>query len=136
MSVKARDEPGALARVARLLAAHNINLRGLVVDGTGIHLLTHALAPVLAALEENGLPYQEQEVHEVLLEDRPGALADLCERLGKAGINIVTAFGVATGSAGRIYISVTDLPHAAPIIDSVSQGPAIRHLGLGRIGLA
>jgi hypothetical protein len=136
VSVQIRDEPGALARVARLLAAHNINLRGLMVDAAGINLLTTSLPSARAALDDNALRYDWQEVHEVLLEDHPGTLADLCERLAHAGINIVTAFGVSTGSAGRIYINVSDLPRAAPIIDTVSQGPALVHYRLGRIGPA
>ncbi|MEA3203602.1 MAG: domain pair [Thermoplasmata archaeon] len=136
VSVLIRDEPGALARVARLLAAHNINLRGLMVDAAGINLLTTSLPAARAALDDSALRYTVQEVHEVLLEDHPGTLADLCERLAHAGINIVTAFGVSTGSAGRIYINVSDLPRAAPIIDTVSQGPALVHYRLGRIGPA
>ncbi|HEX2066947.1 MAG TPA: ACT domain-containing protein [Candidatus Thermoplasmatota archaeon] len=99
VSVHVRDEPGALARIARLLAAHNINLRGLMVDATGIHLLTTSLADAQAALDDNLLRYEVQEVHEVLLEDHPGTLADLCERLAQAGINIVTAFGVSAPAA-------------------------------------
>lgn len=134
VQVVARDEPGALARVTRQLADHRVNLQGFVVDSAGIQVLTRHLQQAIAALEGGGFRYTFDEVHEVILEDRPGSLADLCERLAQLGINISASFGVATGSAGRIYISVSDLPRAAPVIDSLSQGQVVMHERLGRIG--
>lgn len=134
VSIAARDEPGALARVTRQLANHRINLQGFVVDSAGIQVLTKDLAEAANALQEGGFRYSAAEVHEVILEDRPGSLADLCERLAAVGINITASFGVATGSAGRIYINVSDLPRAAPIIDSLSRGAVLVHARLGRIG--
>src|ERR1051326_3450483 len=93
----ARDEPGALARVTRQLANHRINLQGFVVDSAGIQVLTKDLTQTATALQEGGFRYSATEVHEVILEDRPGSLADLCERLAAVGINIASSFGVATG---------------------------------------
>lgn len=134
VSIAARDEPGALARVTRQLANHRINLQGFVVDSAGIQVLTKDLAQAATALQEGGFRYSASEVHEVILEDRPGSLADLCERLAAVGINIASSFGVATGAAGKIYINVSDLPRAAPIIDSLSRGPVMVHARLGRVG--
>jgi hypothetical protein len=134
VQIAARDEPGALARVTRRLANHHINLQGFVVDSAGIQVLTSDLTEAAVALQEGGFRYAASEVHEVILEDRPGSLADLCERLAAVGINITASFGVATGSAGRIYINVSDLPRAAPIIDSMSRGAVVIHARLGRVG--
>jgi hypothetical protein len=131
--VLAKDEIGSLARIARAMASDNINLEGFAVDSAGVQLVTRDREQAEQALESAGIAYLVDEVHEVMLQDRPGALADLCERLAAVGINIATAFGVATGAAGRIYLRVSDLPHAAPILDSVSDGPVIIHRGLGRI---
>ena len=132
--VLAKDEVGSLARIARALASEHINLEGFAVD-SNVQLVTRDREQAERALDAGLIPYLVEEVHEVLLQDHPGALADLCERLAAVGINIATAFGVATGSAGRIYLRVSDLPHAAPILDSVSEGPIIVHPGLGRIPL-
>lgn len=134
VQVAARDEPGALARVTRQLADHRINLQGFVVDSAGIQVLTRQIQQTIVALEEGRFRYAYDEVHEVILEDRPGSLADLCERLAELGINISASFGVAHGSSGRIYISVSDLPRAAPVIDSLSKGEVVMHARLGRIG--
>ncbi len=134
VSVAARNEKGALAKVARLIATHNVNFGGFVVDDAGIHVLTSNLADVQAALAEGRLKSTAREVHEVVLEDRVGSLADLCERLAAAGIDIVTAFGLTTAGAGRVYINVNDLKRAAPILAALTQGPMIGHDRLGRIG--
>ena len=91
VSIAARDEPGALARVTRQLANHRINLQGFVVDSAGIQVLTKDLALAATALQEGGFRYSATEVHEVILEDRPGSLADLCERLAAVGINIASS---------------------------------------------
>ncbi len=44
----------------------------------------------------------------VLLEDRPGRLADLGEALGKAGVNIDGMCGFPSGGMGVIHILVAD----------------------------
>jgi hypothetical protein len=134
VQIAARDELGALARVTRCLADHRINLQGFVVDSAGIQVLTSELTEAATALQEGGFRYSASEVHEVILEDRPGSLAELCERLAAVGINITASFGVATGSAGRIYINVSDLPRAAPILDAMSRGSVVIHARLGRVG--
>jgi len=42
----------------------------------------------------------------VILEDRPGSLADLGETLGKAGINIEGGCGVQSGGKGEVHVLV------------------------------
>jgi hypothetical protein len=133
LSIQARDEPGALGRVTRLMGERRINLRGFVVDGAGVHLLTDAPAQATAALDAAKFRYKATPVHEVLLEDRAGSLAELCDQLASAGINIVTAFGVATGGAGRLYIQVSDLARAAPILNAMTQGRLVASERLRRI---
>lgn len=44
----------------------------------------------------------------VVLEDRPGTLADLGEALGRAGVNIMGGCGVACDGPGEIHVLVED----------------------------
>ncbi len=134
VSIAARNETGALAKVARLVATHKINMRGFIADEAGIHLLTSNRAEVEATLAKGKLKFSTREVHEVLLEDRVGSLADLCERLAAARIDIVTAFGLTTAGAGRVYINVDDLKRAGPILAAATTGPILGLERLGRIG--
>lgn len=127
------DRPGMLAKVARALADRSVNIQGFVVDHSGIHLLVADIGPSMAALQSASVPFSAQAVHEVILEDRPGALAEMCERLASRGVNIVNGLGLATANSGRIYVSVDDAHAAAPIIDQSSNGPSLIHGRLGRI---
>ena len=134
VAVAVRDEPGTLAWITRHLAKWHLNLKGFVVDPAGMQLLVTDLHTLCTALGEMGLIYRVTEVKEVVLDDRTGALAEVAERLAEEGINICTAFGVAAGASARIYLDVTDIERAAPILDSINRGPTLVHGRLGRIG--
>ena len=123
VSVAVEDEPGMLAQVARALADGNINVDAFAADPAGIHLVTREMKPMKAAIEGLGFQTSVEEVHEIVLEDRPGALANICEALAAAGINIQSAFGMAAGFAGRIFVNVSDMPRAAPILEAASRRP-------------
>ena len=133
ITVAIRDEPGALALVSRQLADWHINLKGVVADPSGMRFLTDDHEAISKALDEVGFLYRVAEVQQVVLDDRPGALAALCSRLAYAGINIESVFGVASGHAGHVFIEVSDWERAAPILDTFSMGPTVVHSRLGRI---
>lgn len=135
-NVAVRDEPGALARMTQHLQDSDVNLKGFVVDPAGMQLLVQDEEPLARALDHLGLLYRSTPVQEILLEDRPGALAEVCSRLADERIGIVTAFGVSTGSGARLYLDLDDLERAAPILAAHSQGTSILHRRLGRIGPA
>ena len=42
----------------------------------------------------------------LILEDRPGSLADCCEALGEAGINIVGGAGIGTSVAAAVVVTM------------------------------
>jgi hypothetical protein len=132
-NIEARNRPGALARVCRRMALYGINLEGFVADQAGIQVLVKDEGPARQALAEGGFEFTVKQVHEVQLEDRPGTLAELAERLAAAGINIETAFGLASSHRGRIYLDVSDLARAAPILETVNMGTTVVHPWLGRI---
>ena len=48
----------------------------------------------------------------VILEDRPGTIADMGEALGKAGINIEGCCGFGSGGKGVIHVLVEDVAAA------------------------
>lgn len=134
VAVAVRDEPGTLAWVTRHLAKWHLNLKGFVVDPAGMQLLVTDIHTLSIALGEMGLIYRVTEVREVVLDDRAGALAEVAERLADEGINICTAFGLATGAAARIYLDVQDIERAAPILEAFNKGRSLVHGQLGRIG--
>ena len=48
----------------------------------------------------------------VMLDDKPGALADLAETLGGAGINIIGGCGLTVGGKGEMHILIDDVAKA------------------------
>ena len=70
-------------------------------------------------LASRGWTPQEEEVLEVEVSDKPGALGDVAKRLGDAGINIKYVFvGTARGRKVTVYLAVEDLPAALKILRS------------------
>ena len=125
--VAVSDEPGVLARVTRHLANWHVDLKGFIVDQAGMQLLTAEVDAARRAFDEAGLLVVVVPVHEVIIEDRPGALSLMCQRLADAGINILTAFGAASATGGRIFIETNDAVRAAPILLQFSSGrPMLR----------
>jgi hypothetical protein len=55
---------------------------------------------------------------EVILEDRPGKLADMCEVLGKAGINIEGLAGAPAGGGAMLHVVVEDTVAARRVLDA------------------
>jgi hypothetical protein len=53
----------------------------------------------------------------VILEDRPGTLADLGEATGSAGVNLEGICGVGTGGRGEVHVLVEDAAAARSALE-------------------
>jgi hypothetical protein len=91
-TVQIPNRPGELAHLARALAARGVNIEHIAGGGAGAigyaTLTTDDDTVTQAVLRQTGYQFVQGESIQVLLEDRPGALAELTERLGAAGIDI------------------------------------------------
>ena len=91
-SIQLTHHPGDLARVAQALARHGANIKALAVVSLGGHAIAHIIADNIEvarrAFQAANIHFEESEVHTVLLENRPGELAAVTNRLGDAGINL------------------------------------------------
>ena len=91
-SLKLTHHPGDFARVAQALARRGTNIKALAV----ISVAGQAIARIIPddievarrAFAEDNIRFEESEVHTVLLENSPGELAAVANRLGDAGINL------------------------------------------------
>jgi hypothetical protein len=90
--IQLENHPGALAHVARAFAARGIQLHHVACVGAGpkacMFVTTSDETAARDVLMGLGLPYIEGEPVLVRVEDRPGGLADVTERLAAAGVNI------------------------------------------------
>jgi len=100
------NKPGRLAKLCSALAQEKVNIRALSVMDSGersvLRFVTDDLEPTRRVMTSLGTEYVASEVLVVEMENRPGALARLLERLAEEHINIEYAYastGLAQGKA-------------------------------------
>jgi hypothetical protein len=115
------NKPGRLANICSALGREKINIQALTVMDSKEHsvlrLVTDDLERTKNALNSLGTPFQETEVLIIEMENRPGALAKICEKLAAEHINIDYAYcsaGTRNGRAISIFkvSSPTKASHA------------------------
>jgi hypothetical protein len=115
--VQLDDRPGALAGLTKALAARGIDLRGISLGGAGDRgyavITTSDEAATRGVLRTSGYPYVEGETLIVEVEDRPGGLAAVAEKLAVAGVDIRGVLFVGCGE-GKVAtaLSVDDVDRA------------------------
>jgi hypothetical protein len=112
------DRPGMLGQVADALGEKGISIRAFtaaVMDGKGfVRVVVDRPAAAKKIFASHGWKTTEDEVLEVTISDRPGAVGEVADRLGAAGVNIQYAYlGTAfSAKKANLYLFVTD-PKAA-----------------------
>jgi len=100
LSVWVESRPGMLGEVASALGTKKVNIIGLMApaaEGRGaIRLVVDKPVAAKKALAEGGWETTEEDIIQVTLADKPGALGSAASKLGAVGINIHYAY---TGSA-------------------------------------
>ncbi|MCZ6595316.1 MAG: amino acid-binding protein, partial [Bacteroidetes bacterium] len=101
-------------------AKANINIKALSIvdvhDWGIVKLIVDNPEKTKKIFHKLGLTYGEGQVVTVMLENHPGALADLADKLEKKKINIEQAFATASGDASFVVLSTTDDKKANSVI--------------------
>jgi hypothetical protein len=118
LSVFLENKPGHLARMTRVLADADINLRALMVADTEqfgvVRIICDRPHAARAALEQAGFGASITRVIAVEIPDRPGGLAEVLETLSGAGINVEYAYAfVEPGASEAVDIFKVDSAGAA-----------------------
>ena len=115
LSVFLENRPGALAKLCGTLSEAGINILALsvhdTVDNAVVRLVLDNPTKALLLLEQEELYIMEQEVVILAVDNEPGTLARIAQKLGHADINIHYAYCTAASSqiAGCIVLK-TDQP--------------------------
>ena len=115
--VDLKNKPSELARVTEAIAQKGIDITAFSGSTCGdsgtLALVTNDEAGTQRALTEGQWKFRTVEAIEASLANRPGALAEVARKLGKAGVNIEAAFP--TGMAGgNVHVAfATDNPTKA-----------------------
>jgi hypothetical protein len=118
ISAWVEDRPGMLGQVAAALGAKGVSIRAFmaaVMDGRGfVRVVVDKPAAARRVFAAHGWRTTEDEVVEVTVSDRPGALGEIADRLGAAGINVDYAYLGTGGSAKKVnlYLAVRDVKAA------------------------
>jgi hypothetical protein len=121
VSVFLENKPGHLAELARTLADAGINMRALMVADTEqfgvVRVICDHPATAKRALEAAGFGVSITRVVAVEMPDRPGALAEVLETLGGAGINVEYAYAfVEPGAEAAVDIFKVDDDRAPGVL--------------------
>lgn len=119
--VSLESKPGVLAKLSRTLAGAGVNISGVCAGETAgrgkIRLLVSDAAAAKEALRAAKYRVSEEPALTLTLENRPGALAQVAEKLAQAKINIRCAYATTggTGSA-TVVLSVSNADKAQNVL--------------------
>lgn len=129
------NKPGRLAKVCAALAREKVNIRALSVMDTDersvLRVVVDQLEPTRQVLTSLGVEYEVRDVLAVEMDNRPGALTKILEKLAEEHINIEYAYVSGATAPGRsLGIFHTSNPKKA--LQVVVQNPtngAVREQG-------
>jgi hypothetical protein len=123
------NKPGRLAKICSALAHEKIDLRALSVMDTSdrgvLRFVTDDLETTKKALTALGTEFETSEVLAVELDNRPGALSRLLERLAEEHINIEYAYASGSSAAGKALgiFHTSNQKRALQILHESAAGP-------------
>lgn len=121
VSVFLENAPGRLARLARVLGDHDINMRALMVADTAefgvVRIITDKPHEAREVLQEAGFGVQLTPVVAVEIPDRPGGLAEVLEALAARSISVEYAYCfVEPFATAAVDVLKVDDPAAADVL--------------------
>ena len=122
------NKPGRLAKICSALAHEKVDLRALsVMDSNGrsvFRFVTDHVEATRKVMTSLGTEFSTTEVLAVEMENRPGALARVLERLAEEHINIEYAYSASSASPGKsLGIFHTSNPkRAQQLLESSGSG--------------
>ncbi len=126
-SVFLANKPGVLSQIFRELARAKINITNLaMMDSTEhgvLRLIVDDPPAARTVLGRLNVPFNETDVLTVELPNRPGAAADLCDRLAGAHINVGYLYCTSGVRGGRtvVVIKVPDIKKAAKVLENSTR---------------
>ena len=122
LSVMVENKRGALAELCSKLAEKAVNILGLMVPEQAgvapVRVVVNNPDTARKIFDGLGLKYTEEDVLDVHLSDRPGALGKLTRKLADHKIDVKYVYGSILKGAGRanVIIAVSDVAAAAKIV--------------------
>lgn len=122
LTIPVENRPGKLAKVSRILAGEKFNIRAITISSFGESGFLNIMVddPKLAhkVLEKNGVQAELKEIIAVILEDKPGGMDKVVQRLAREAINIENAYGFVLEShkTAVFVLEVSDIDRTRQIL--------------------
>ena len=105
------NRPGAVAGIAKTLGNAKVNILALLgtAEGTSgtVQLVVEDARRAKKALDEARLTYKETTTEEYELPNKPGALAQMLEKLANRGINLNSIYATAPKGGKKAVVICT-----------------------------
>ncbi|MFB3920654.1 MAG: amino acid-binding protein [Terriglobia bacterium] len=111
--------PGQIGRIAKALGEAKINITAFTAYGTGgespIRMQVNSPAKAKKILLDLGYRVTEEDVIRLTIPDKPGALGEIGDRLGKAHVNVDYSYASVGKGAKKVdlVLGISDLAGAA-----------------------
>ena len=121
------NKPGVLSQIFRELAKAKVNIINIAMMDSMEHGVLRMIVDdhetSRSVLARINVPIAETEVLAVQLPNRPGAAADLCDRLSAAHIYIGYMYctGGARGGKTRVILKVPDIKKAVKVLENSTK---------------
>jgi hypothetical protein len=118
------NKPGVLSQIFRELAKAKVNVEAVAMMDSMEHgvlrFTVDEPAGARGALQRLNIPFTEAEVLEVTLPNRPGAVADVCERLAGAHISVGYLYCTSGKIVGKtdVVLKVPDIKKAMKVLEN------------------
>ncbi len=122
LTLTLESKAGVLAKISQALAGAGVNITAICAAETAgrgkIRVVVSDPARAKEALKAAKLRCGEEQALVLTLEDRPGALARVAEKLAAAKINIKCAYATTGGMGGgtTVVLSVSNVDKAAAVL--------------------
>lgn len=122
LTLTLESKPGVLAKISQALAGAGVNITAICAAETAgrgkIRMVVSDPARAKEALKAAKLRCGEEQALTLTLEDRPGALARVAEKLAAAKINIKCAYATGGGMGGTttVVLTVSNADKAAALL--------------------
>ncbi len=114
------NRPGELARVTMPLARHGVSIKAVAASASSnqvtLHVVGHDVDATRTGLQAANIPFEEQEVLLLLLEDKAGEIANVSSQLADANVNLTAIY-----LAGR----ADDLVEVVVAVDDVKKAKKV-----------
>lgn len=113
------NNPGELAKLCEALRKVDVNITALMVVEGRARIMVDDSQRAGEILAEMGIPYSSAEVIVLEIPDKPGAVAEVADKMAKAGINIDYAFASTVPGRGTatVVFAVSDVERAESIME-------------------